>query len=401
MKPTYQELEVSIRKLKKELKEKKQDYASLTEKYESQNEELQSINEELQNKNNELDARSRKLKKFMNLYKSILATVPDIIMEVNTNKKYTWANEAGYKFFGEDVIGKEASFYFEGEQDTYKTVEPLFNGSEDIINVESWQRRADGESRLLAWWFKGLKDNDGKVKGALSTARDITEQKKSEKKLKEMNTSMEEMISITSHDLQTPLVTMDVYAGELLDNYKDKLDEDGIYCLKRLKVNAQRMHILIQSLLDISRLSTKKFPYRTINTNTLVKNIIKELLLIIDKTGANINIKKMPGIIGDKQRIESVFRNLVTNAINYGGKNISIGYKKNTFYIKDDGIGIPENQLKRIFTPGERLKMIEVEGAGMGLTFCKKVVEQHDGKIWAESEGGGKGTTVLFTIPVK
>jgi len=213
--------------------------------------------------------------------------------------------------------------------------------------------------------------------------------------------SMEEMIYIASHDLQTPLVTMDGYASELLENYRNILDEEGIYCLQRLKVNAQRMHNLVQSLLDISRLTTKKFPFRKINTNNLVKNVINELLLVIDKKDVKINIEKMPGIFGDKQRIEGVFRNIVTNAINYGGKNISIGYKKNRFYIQDDGIGIPEDQLERIFSPGERLKMTDVEGAGMGLTFCKKVIELHNGKIWAESKGENKGATVRFTVPVK
>jgi PAS domain-containing protein len=85
-------------------------------------------------------------------YEAILSAVPDIIMEVDNNKVYTWANKTGYEFFGDDVIGKEAAFYFEGEQKTYSIVEPLFKGSKDVIYVESWQRRKDGEKRLLAWW---------------------------------------------------------------------------------------------------------------------------------------------------------------------------------------------------------------------------------------------------------
>ena len=117
--------------------------------------------------------------------KAILAAVPDIIMEVDSNKKYTWANEAGRRFFGDDVIGKEAVFYFEGEQDTYQIVQPLFEGAEDVIYIESWQRRQDGEKRLLAWWCQVLKDGEGNVTGALSTARDITGQKQAELTLKE------------------------------------------------------------------------------------------------------------------------------------------------------------------------------------------------------------------------
>jgi len=116
------------------------------------------------------------LKNQVNRNKTILETIPDIIMEINEHKVYTWANNSGFNFFGDDVIGKEASFYFEGAQNTYSVVQSLFNGNDDVIYVESWQRRKDGEKRLLAWWCKVIKDSGGVVRGALSSARDITEQ---------------------------------------------------------------------------------------------------------------------------------------------------------------------------------------------------------------------------------
>jgi len=118
-------------------------------------------------------------------YEAILASVPDIIMEVDVDKVYTWANAAGHEFFGDDVIGREAADYFEGEQETYDVVQPLFEGSEDVIYVESWQRRKDGEKRLLAWWCRVLTDVEGNATGALSTARDITERKQAEEALQQ------------------------------------------------------------------------------------------------------------------------------------------------------------------------------------------------------------------------
>ena len=114
---------------------------------------------------------------------AILLAVPEIIMEVDCNKVYTWANRAGVEFFGEDVTGKEAAYYFEGEQDTYGSVQPLFNGDEQVFYVESYQRRRDGQKRLLAWWCRVLKDAQGTMTGALSTARDITERKRTEEAL--------------------------------------------------------------------------------------------------------------------------------------------------------------------------------------------------------------------------
>lgn len=123
------------------------------------------------------------LKELSIRYEAILSSAPDIIIEVDADKIYTRANQAGYDFFGEDLIGKEAKYYFYGEQKTYEIVQPLFIGDEHVIYVESWQRRKDGEARLLAWWSKLLTDTQGNPRGAISTARDITEHRNAEQEL--------------------------------------------------------------------------------------------------------------------------------------------------------------------------------------------------------------------------
>jgi diguanylate cyclase (GGDEF)-like protein/PAS domain S-box-containing protein len=120
------------------------------------------------------------LRRLSSRQEAILASIPDIIMEVDNNKVYTWANYAGMEFFGDGVIGKEAALFFEGEQTTYADVQPLFEGSDELIYVESWQRRKDGEKRLLAWLCRVLKDPEGNVTGVLSTAHDITERRRLE-----------------------------------------------------------------------------------------------------------------------------------------------------------------------------------------------------------------------------
>jgi PAS domain S-box-containing protein len=116
---------------------------------------------------------------------ALLFAVPEIMMEVDNNKIYRWANKHGLEFFGEDVIGHDAAFYFEGEQKTYDTVQPLFEGSENVIYLESWQRRKDGEKRLLGWYCTVLKNGNGDTTGALSSARDITEFKRAEETLRD------------------------------------------------------------------------------------------------------------------------------------------------------------------------------------------------------------------------
>ncbi len=131
-------------------------------------------------------------------HQAILAAVPDIIMEIDGRQVYTWANQAGLEFFGQDVLGKETSFYLEGEQDTCDAIQPLFDGDENAIYVESWQRRKDGEKRLLAWWCRGLGDADGNVTGILSTARDITERKQAEEMIVHRNKELGTLYAIAS-----------------------------------------------------------------------------------------------------------------------------------------------------------------------------------------------------------
>ena len=163
----------------------------------------------------------------MTIYQGeLLAAIPDIIMEVDNNKIYTWTNQVGRDFFGDDVIGKEAAFYFEGEQDTYDVVKPLFSGQEETFYVESWQRRRDGQKRLLAWWCRVLKDNKGNVKGALSTAQDITERKKIEDALAASEVSYRRLFEsakdgILIIDAVTGLITdANPFLNNLLLEYK-------------------------------------------------------------------------------------------------------------------------------------------------------------------------------------
>ncbi|MFH2089746.1 MAG: PAS domain S-box protein [Pseudomonadota bacterium] len=139
-----------------------------------------------------------KLKKLSTRNDALLAAVPDIIVEVDTDKIMTWMNEAAVLFYGEDAIGKPADYYFVGDQDTYAQVEPLFRGCDDIIFVESRQRRRDGAVRLLGWWCRVLKDADGTVTGTLSTARDITESRRIGQELRNSERRLQDLLQCSS-----------------------------------------------------------------------------------------------------------------------------------------------------------------------------------------------------------
>jgi len=123
---------------------------------------------------------SKEQEKLILKQEALLALIPDIIMEADLNRVYTWTNQPGYDFFGDDVLGRTADYYFIDDQDVEKALNPLINGNEETVYIESWQRRKDGRKRLLAWWCKSAKDNEGRVIGTVSTARDITAEKNNE-----------------------------------------------------------------------------------------------------------------------------------------------------------------------------------------------------------------------------
>jgi signal transduction histidine kinase len=209
---------------------------------------------------------------------------------------------------------------------------------------------------------------------------------------------LEEIVYIVSHDLQVPLISIEGYAHELEEKYKNLLDENGVYCLERLQANTRRMYRLVLSVLDLSRLNTRKYPHESFDATEIVKEIVREFSADNNIPGVNIEVEEMPQLRGDKQRLAGVFRHLIANALMYGGKNITIGCRDGTWFVKDDGIGIPPDQLEKIFKGGVRLQRVETEGVGMGLTFCKYVILQHGGQIWADSEGENKGAAFYFNV---
>jgi PAS domain S-box-containing protein len=285
--------------------------------------------------------------------------------------------------------------------DDKQMVDDAYKNSVENKEPYEVEHRVITSTKAIKWvQEKGNTELDEKGNPAKSfgIVIDITERKQYQKELEETNKSLQDMVYVASHDLQVPLVSMEGYASELLENYHGKLDEDGHYCLTRLKSNAHRMHKLVLSLLDISRLNTIKKEYQSFNLTQMIGKITSDLSLTIEKNKAVIKIQPLPNLFADKIRMESVFRNIIANALVYGGKNIVVGSKQNCVFIKDDGIGIPAGQLERIFEPGERLKVISTEGVGMGLTFCKKVIEQHGAQITAYSPGPNKGTTFFINF---
>jgi|GEM_PF-1909322 len=224
--------------------------------------------------------------------------------------------------------------------------------------------------------------------------------------LERKNAALEEYNYITSHDLQEPLRTISNMTNLLNNDYGDKLDGNAKKSLLFMKEATSRMRKLITGVLTFSKIGVEG-KRKLIDCNEIVKVVLQDLNANIKESSATINVKKkLPFIYGLKIEIRMLFQNLISNAIKFRREevapHIEIGAEKKgnfwEFHIRDNGIGIKSNKTDRIFLVFQRLhKRNEYEGTGIGLSYCKKIVNLHDGDIWVESNEDN-GSTFYFTI---
>ncbi|MDL1959365.1 MAG: ATP-binding protein [Deltaproteobacteria bacterium] len=242
--------------------------------------------------------------------------------------------------------------------------------------------------------------------------------RKNEKRLKallaELAAKNEELDSIVyrvSHDLKSPIVTIDGFVGALREDFGDVLSEDGEKYLRYISDAARKIELLIKDLLDLSRIDRLTQKKREFPFARLVKDALEALQLQIKARGIVVNIQEdLPVIYGEKRRLARVLDNLLINAIKYIGKEnpsprIDVGVEEQdgqkVFFVRDNGIGIEKKDFDKIFQVFQRLSSAKKqvgEGTGIGLTIVKRIIEHHHGgKIWLVSEPG-KGSTFYFTL---
>lgn len=235
---------------------------------------------------------------------------------------------------------------------------------------------------------------------------DVTNIKRNEDDLKRKNEEMTKFIYTVSHDLKNPLVTIrsftDFLKQDLSKNDEPALSKDFQY----IHGAADKMELLLNELLELSRIGRKVNPKKEIP----LINIVKDALELISNKLSNKNIEfTRPDeniiIYGDNQRLVELYKNLIDNAVKFMGSRpdlkIEIGVieekKSKVLFVKDNGTGIDQRYQHKLFGLFEKLDP-HSDGTGMGLAISKKIVETHDGKIWAVSEGVGKGTIFYFTL---
>ena len=342
--------------------------------------------------------------------------VPDILAIVDRNYKILQVNQPMASRLGlelEDCVG-------------LKCYELIHGSNEPPLNCPHTQMLEDGLEHTIEFYEDKLHGNfisssspiyneNKELTKCVHVLRDITKLKKIEENLKSTmndlkhsNKELEQFAYITSHDLREPLRMITNFLQLLERRYTDQLDQDAKEYIGFAVDGAKRLDNMTNDLLSYSRITTKKEEINNVNYEDVLKEALINLKVPIEKNNAVITHDPLPTIKGNEQFKFQLFQNLIGNAIKYRSQetpkiHISATKENNQylFSIKDNGIGMSPDHLKRIFTIFQRLHtQAEYEGTGIGLAIAQKIVHQQGGQIWVESELG-KGSTFYFTIPDK
>ena len=288
------------------------------------------------------------------------------------------------------------------EKNTFNSIFTKFN----TVYLENWtsseQRLNKGEKYIKL--FAPFQDESDKPEGVIVVIQDITEHVK-------LDNMRKEFVADVSHELKTPITSIMGYADTLLESDYDK--EMQTKFLEVISSEARRMARLVTDLLVLSRYDNKKVTKEesVFDLGELTKNCIDRLRFEVEKKNHNVECfvtANVPPVNADKYGIERVILNIISNAIKYTPENgvikVYVGFVYNDAYIKviDNGIGIPEADLSRIFERFYRVdkaRSRELGGTGLGLPIAKEIIEQNNGSIDIKSEAG-KGTEVVIRIPV-
>jgi len=228
-----------------------------------------------------------------------------------------------------------------------------------------------------------------------------------EKMMRVKNKELEQYAFIASHDLQEPLTTMSGFADLFEKRAGKKLDEDELKYLEYIKQGSKRMSNLIKGILNYSRLGTSG-KLETIDCNVLVNEVTADLRDLIKTAEGQVDVRNLPEIKGYRPELRLVFQNLISNALKFHKPErpplVTVSAVRERdywrFFVKDNGIGLPQEHSEKVFNLFQRLHpRHEYDGTGIGLTYCQKIVEIHDGEISVKSVAGA-GTTFTFTISV-
>ncbi|MDO7173779.1 ATP-binding protein [Mariniflexile sp. AS56] len=384
----------------------------------------------------ELSQKEDRIKTISVDYKNVYDNSPEMFVSIDPETALikdcnkTLTVRTGYH--QSEIIGKPIFFiYHEDCIPRVKKAFQTFLSTGSVKNEELELRKKNGEKITVLLNVKAVRDKYGRVLYSNSSWTDITElkqlrqeveenyiqidksNKELEKRVKERTNELElknkelsQFVYIASHDLQEPLRTIHSFSGLLKEEFENNLSDEANIYLNFISDASTRMSELVKGLLDYGLIGQNK--KKTIfKCEQLIQDIQADLYIKIKESNTTLIINNLPEITGYKTEVRLLFQNLICNAIKFRKENspaeieVSVKRRKHKweFSVKDNGIGIAEENTHRIFGIFKRLHNRDVyEGAGIGLSHCKKIVELHGGKIWVDSKIN-EGSTFHFTIP--
>jgi PAS domain S-box-containing protein len=329
------------------------------------------------------------------------------------NNRLLWDDEM-YRLYG--ITADE----FGGAYEAWKAglhPEDVLQGDAAIQAAIRGEKEFDTEFRVV--WpdgsihnIRGIalvqRDGSGQPLRMIGTNWDITEQKKAEIILEQKNAEMERFTYMISHDLKSPLVTVQTFLGYLEQDMEQGNAERVAKDMGFIRNATGKMGRLLGDLLEVSRVGRVVNPPVKVSLAELIQDALAAVAGAISTQSVAIQVEAPPlSLLGDRPRLEEIWQNLVENAVKYMGDQpsprIELGVEGrgagSVFFVRDNGMGIDPRFHTKVFGLFEKLDATS-EGTGLGLALVKRIVEIHEGRIWLESEGLGQGTCVRFTLPL-
>jgi PAS domain S-box-containing protein len=357
--------------------------------------------------NSIVDERTQEVKELT----SAMENAVEGVSQIDPQGCYTFINEAYAGFCG---YKPEELLHQNWEKTVHEDDRQMMNDAYDVmlktgkVVAEPRGVRKDGSIFFKRTTMISKYDEAGKFVGHHCFMNDISERKKAEEEILRSNSELERFAFICSHDLQEPLRMIRSFSEKLQDHLGDQFEKDakGKKYFNFVIDGATRAQDLIRDILAYSSIDSNAERFETVRTESIISTIKDSMVLHIEEHNCKITHDTLPDLSGNKTQIYQLFQNLINNGLKYQEDNpephVHIGVKDEKthweFSIKDNGIGMEERHLGKIFDVFQRLhKKSRYAGTGVGLSICKKVVERHGGKIWVNSKKG-KGSTFYFTL---
>jgi PAS domain S-box-containing protein len=342
-------------------------------------------------------------------FRTLFESAPIGISMVNAEGKPLQANRAFQEMFGltEDELRRMVfwdSTHPDDVEDSLRQFCALLEGESDYLHTEKRYHAKDGHLIWAQVAASTVRDANGQLQYIIAMVEDITERKRAE----EMK---DNLIRDVSHELKTPLAKMQMSVEQLMEMVEaPSIDRQKVARISEIVTgNVQRLQDTVNSILDLSLLESGQTPYHKtrVQPENLIRQVIVDMRPLVEAKGLELVAElpeSLPQVQSDQEKLFHVLTNLVANAVKFTERGkivISAEGKAHEVEIavSDSGRGILRKNLDRVF---ERFwqERPNIPGAGVGLAICKTIVEAHGGKIWAESAGRGRGTTIRFTLPM-